>query len=168
MVARQALYHLNHTSSPFCSGYFGARVLLFAQASLDYNPPILCFLLYLGWQVCATIISYWLRWRSRELFALNRDLPISASQIARIIGMSHRHSAFLHFVPSCEKIKTSFFDGLLFAFSRIKYISIIKLGNRFMAIWQSLLQVFFTNDNAESGCHLFSTLISCSYNIQTT
>jgi hypothetical protein len=27
--------HLNHTPSPFCSGYFRDRVLLFAQASLN-------------------------------------------------------------------------------------------------------------------------------------
>jgi hypothetical protein len=27
--------HLNHTSSTFCSGYFEAKVMLFAQDSLD-------------------------------------------------------------------------------------------------------------------------------------
>jgi hypothetical protein len=31
-TAMQALYHLSHTTSPFCSGYFGDRVSLFAQA----------------------------------------------------------------------------------------------------------------------------------------
>jgi hypothetical protein len=31
-LSRQALYHLNHDSSPFCSGYFGNRVSLFTQA----------------------------------------------------------------------------------------------------------------------------------------
>jgi hypothetical protein len=25
-LTKQALYHLSHTSSPFCSGYFGDRV----------------------------------------------------------------------------------------------------------------------------------------------
>jgi hypothetical protein len=39
--AKQALYHLSHTSSLFCSGYFGDRVLLFAQAVL--SPSILYF-----------------------------------------------------------------------------------------------------------------------------
>jgi hypothetical protein len=35
VLAKQALYHLCHTSSPFCSGYFGDGVSeLFAQAGL--------------------------------------------------------------------------------------------------------------------------------------
>jgi hypothetical protein len=42
LCAGQALYFLNHASSPFCSCYFGDRVLLFAKASLD--PSILSFL----------------------------------------------------------------------------------------------------------------------------
>jgi hypothetical protein len=34
--AKQVLYHLSHTSSPFCSGYFGDRVSqLFAWAGLE-------------------------------------------------------------------------------------------------------------------------------------
>jgi hypothetical protein len=41
----RALYHLSHTSSPFCSGYLGDGVLLFAQAGLDGDPHILSFLL---------------------------------------------------------------------------------------------------------------------------
>jgi hypothetical protein len=35
-LARQALYRWSHASSPFCSGHFGARILLFAQADLDH------------------------------------------------------------------------------------------------------------------------------------
>jgi hypothetical protein len=33
------LYFLSHNSDPFCSGYFGGRVLLFAHAVLECNPP---------------------------------------------------------------------------------------------------------------------------------
>jgi hypothetical protein len=33
-------HHWNHTSSLFCSGCFGDKVLLFPQAGLDCNPPI--------------------------------------------------------------------------------------------------------------------------------
>jgi hypothetical protein len=40
MIARQVLYHLSQSFSPFLSGYFGNRVLLFAQVSLDLNLPI--------------------------------------------------------------------------------------------------------------------------------
>jgi hypothetical protein len=41
MIVRQALCHFSYASSTFGSGYFGARLSLFAQASLDHNP-ILC------------------------------------------------------------------------------------------------------------------------------
>jgi hypothetical protein len=40
ICARQVLYHFGHASSPFCSGYFGDRVSLFAQTNLDLNLPI--------------------------------------------------------------------------------------------------------------------------------
>jgi hypothetical protein len=43
ILARQALYHLSPISSPFCSGYFGHMVSLFAQADRDSNP-VSCFL----------------------------------------------------------------------------------------------------------------------------
>jgi hypothetical protein len=36
---------LKSCSSPFHSGYFGDRVSLFSQASLDHDPPILNYLL---------------------------------------------------------------------------------------------------------------------------
>jgi hypothetical protein len=42
-LIRQALCHLSHTFTSFCSGYFGSKVLLFAQASLDSKLPILSF-----------------------------------------------------------------------------------------------------------------------------
>jgi hypothetical protein len=38
-LARQVLYCLSHTSSPFPSGYCGDGVLLFAQADLDNDLP---------------------------------------------------------------------------------------------------------------------------------
>jgi hypothetical protein len=37
-----------YASSSFCSGYFGDRVLVFAQASLDWDSPILCFPILTG------------------------------------------------------------------------------------------------------------------------
>jgi hypothetical protein len=46
---------LSHACSPCCSGYFGDRILLFAQAGLDHNPPILLFLPSLGWQLWTTM-----------------------------------------------------------------------------------------------------------------
>jgi hypothetical protein len=38
MLARQALYCLSHTSSPYYSGYFEDKFSLFAQASLHCGP----------------------------------------------------------------------------------------------------------------------------------
>jgi hypothetical protein len=38
--AGHALYRLSHSPSPFCSGYFGDRPLLFAPADLDHDPPL--------------------------------------------------------------------------------------------------------------------------------
>jgi hypothetical protein len=57
VLIKQALYHLSHFSSPFCSGYFGDGVL---------QTP---------------------RWPQTAI------LPISASQVARITGVSHQHLA---------------------------------------------------------------------------
>jgi hypothetical protein len=83
ILARQAFYHL---STPlalqpllffcitriwiqgFCCSYFGDRILLYAQASLNLEHPILLFRTSLGWQAHATTSSYWLRWGSHELF----------------------------------------------------------------------------------------------------
>jgi hypothetical protein len=55
VLAKQVLYHLTQTSSPFWSDYFGDRGLM------NYFPRL----------------------------ALNLLLPISASKVARITGVSH-------------------------------------------------------------------------------
>jgi hypothetical protein len=47
-LKRQMLYHLSHDVSPYCSGYFGDVILLFAKLSLDSAPPVLGFPLWLG------------------------------------------------------------------------------------------------------------------------
>jgi hypothetical protein len=39
-LVRQVLYCLSHASSPFHTGYFGDRVLLFAQAGVDLDSPV--------------------------------------------------------------------------------------------------------------------------------
>jgi hypothetical protein len=43
LARKQMLYHLSHTSTLFCCGYFGSRVSLLAQADPDQDPPILSF-----------------------------------------------------------------------------------------------------------------------------
>jgi hypothetical protein len=42
VLAKQAFCHVSHAFNPFCSGYIGDRVSLFAQPSLDHDPSILC------------------------------------------------------------------------------------------------------------------------------
>jgi hypothetical protein len=39
-MLRQVLYHLSHSTSPFCSGYFWDRVCIYSWASVDLNHPI--------------------------------------------------------------------------------------------------------------------------------
>jgi hypothetical protein len=67
--------HLSHTSSPFCSGYFG-----------DVTSRTICP----GWP-----------WISK--------LPISASQVTRITGVSHQ----------CQLFLTNFYMGFIMTFSYI-------------------------------------------------
>jgi hypothetical protein len=77
-ICRQAFYCWSHISSPFCSGYFGYRLSLFVQASLDYNPTISCFTPLQKWQVHATMLSCWLKWGLSNFLpelASNHDLP---------------------------------------------------------------------------------------------
>jgi hypothetical protein len=37
-LARLVLYHLSHTASSFCPGYFLNRVSLYAWVDLDHDP----------------------------------------------------------------------------------------------------------------------------------
>jgi hypothetical protein len=54
-LAKQVLYCLSHVLRPFSSGYFGDRVSLFTQASLDYD-----LLFVAGWQANTTMSSFFL------------------------------------------------------------------------------------------------------------
>jgi hypothetical protein len=58
-LVRQALYHLSHSSKPFCSGSFEHSVSVFPQAGLDFNP-MLHFPPLLGWQKHTTPLSFYL------------------------------------------------------------------------------------------------------------
>jgi hypothetical protein len=52
-----------------CSGYFGDRVLLFAQTGLDHDALIVSFLLLLEWQVCTTTPCFYpFRWGLMNFF----------------------------------------------------------------------------------------------------
>jgi hypothetical protein len=44
MHARLVLYYLSHTASPFALVIFEIGSCFFAQAGLDFDPPVLCFL----------------------------------------------------------------------------------------------------------------------------
>jgi hypothetical protein len=107
-LAREAFYQLSHAAIAFCSGYFGDSVSLFLQMGLDCNPHPAFFVLwwdlakffpragletrscrfqsptYLGWQMCATLPSYWLRWHLKTFpldLAETVIILISVSQV---------------------------------------------------------------------------------------
>jgi hypothetical protein len=70
MLTRQVLYHLSHAASPFSSGDFGDRVLLFSWGSLSYMTLLFIFpdvTGMTGMYHCAQL--FLLRWgRSHNLF----------------------------------------------------------------------------------------------------
>jgi hypothetical protein len=43
LLDRCSTGNLSYASSPFCSGYFGDRILLFAQVVLNGDPLVLSF-----------------------------------------------------------------------------------------------------------------------------
>jgi hypothetical protein len=115
--ARQVLYHLSHTSGPFCYSYLRGKVLLFAQADLYCECPILHLLPYPRTTGMCHSIQLLVGMESHQTFCLDwpgtNVLLISASQciflkhinlmsgssdstpeskVARITSMSHRHS----------------------------------------------------------------------------
>jgi hypothetical protein len=138
ILVRQTLYCLNHTSSPFFSGYFGDKVSLFAQAGLNHNSPIFKLPTITEWQACTTRPSFfcwdanffvqgWPRakilpilashivWDNRHvslcptthrdcvLLTIGLGWPqttmhlISASQVARIVGLSQCAQLWIYF-----------------------------------------------------------------------
>jgi hypothetical protein len=109
---RQALYHLSLASSHFCSGYFGDKVLLFVQASLYQEPPILCFLLWQGWQIYTTMPSFHPWNRVSQTFwpelACNGDppdlsLPISLEwHMCEQVSIEMRSQELLGLFSNCD------------------------------------------------------------------
>jgi hypothetical protein len=79
--ARQFLYHFNHSSSPFCSGYFWGRVSLFVHRCWDNRLPLPCPTLF-HWNVVSHTF-FCLSWPRTVI------LLISASHIAKITHVSH-------------------------------------------------------------------------------
>jgi hypothetical protein len=89
---RKVLYHLSNSASPFCSGYFGDRGSLFAQASLDGDPPSLGFP-SAGMIGMHRHTQHFFSVESHKLFCPGwtetKAFLISASQEARITCVSH-------------------------------------------------------------------------------
>jgi hypothetical protein len=94
VLARQVFYHLSHASSPFCSVYFGDRVLLLCPGQPRLWSSYLC---------------PWSSWDDRCMppslvidcngilltFCLNwpRTTALSISTSVRTIGMNRQHLA---------------------------------------------------------------------------
>jgi hypothetical protein len=92
--AWKVTYCLRHTFNPFCSGYFGDRVSLFSGQPGPWTYHF-CFPPQQWWQAYTTTPRFFLlRWGLRNVFCLGWSvmiLLISASQVARITGISHQH-----------------------------------------------------------------------------
>jgi hypothetical protein len=166
MLARQALYCLSHASSPFCSGYFADSVWLFAEASLDHNPPILHFLLILIWQAleqqaCATTPSFFpLRWGLANFLPRlfwNAILLISASYLV----WDDRHEA-LHPAIDWDETHTvcpswSSTSVLLISASKVARITGMshwQLTCSFLFIFPVFLYVYVRTYEHKSSPHL--------------
>jgi hypothetical protein len=82
---------LNHAPSPLCFGYF-FKVSLYVSVSLDQDPSIYASLVtgMTGARHCAQLLL--IKMGFSELFVQGWPyttlLPISAFQVARIIGLS--------------------------------------------------------------------------------
>jgi hypothetical protein len=70
VLARLALYHMSYADSPFCSGYFGDRISLFAPAGLDHILLFMQPAVKTGWQVHCTIPNFSLLRQSLAEFLL--------------------------------------------------------------------------------------------------
>jgi hypothetical protein len=98
MLAVQELYHFRHTTSPFCSGYFGNRISLFAWDGQDHNLNIFKLPTISGMMGMHHYDQFVfpLGWGSHKLFCPGWPgtmiLSISAFQISRITGVNHWHS----------------------------------------------------------------------------
>jgi hypothetical protein len=78
VIAKQALYHLNHTSSPFCFGYFGAGVLGTVDRALILIWLLICHVVLK--HPLALLCSWSLWWRRGwPLLALTVTGPVASS-----------------------------------------------------------------------------------------
>jgi hypothetical protein len=92
----QVLYCLNHTSSPFCSGYYLFIYIVFGGTGVWTQGFVLAVLYHLS-HISSLLWLYW-RWSLAKIFPRaglwNLIFLISASQVARIKGMSHQCPAY--------------------------------------------------------------------------
>jgi hypothetical protein len=89
--ASQAVNHLSHTVSPFCSDNFWDRVSFFSQANLNRHPTI--YASFSSWDdrcIPSRPIIGWdgVSWTFCWGWPGTTILPISASQVARITSVS--------------------------------------------------------------------------------
>jgi hypothetical protein len=89
---------LHQSNSPFLTGYFWDRILLYVQADLDCHPSICASLC--SWddrRISLCLPSDWLRW---GLWTFCPGWPwtkTSTSQIVNMIGLSHHASSKSYF-----------------------------------------------------------------------
>jgi hypothetical protein len=88
MLARQTLYHLSHSTSPFFFSYFLGRVSCFSLWLVLGHDPLPYGLLH-GWTIAVPLLAHLVGWDGGlanflPMIASNLILLIATSQVARI------------------------------------------------------------------------------------
>jgi hypothetical protein len=81
-------HHLSHSSNPFCSGYFGRKVLLFSRAAWTFIFQIYTSCIWDERHVLTCTIFFCLERVSRTFLSGTMVLQISDSKEARIMGLN--------------------------------------------------------------------------------
>jgi hypothetical protein len=134
-LARQVPYHLSHVIIPFCFGCFWDRVShlclgIMDHSSVDRSVPL--HPAFIGWHGASQTFCLGWPWTA--------VLLISASQVARVIGLSHHAWPQIHF-----SVAELLFVSLVYSISLLKFPIISFIMNNFYSLslvtavsWKSL------------------------------
>jgi hypothetical protein len=89
-LARQLLYLFNHSANAFCDGVL--EIGSYFMLRLAWTTTFLICALPCNWEERLVLAIKWLRWVSRNFspgWLQTSVLLISASKVARVIGMGH-------------------------------------------------------------------------------
>jgi hypothetical protein len=142
-LSRQAPYHLSHASSPFWSGYFEDRVFLFF---LDQTGPWSFYVTlpaFAGMTGTQHLAQPLVKMGSHKLsWPVWPQTPISASQVARITGVSHLCLAYNCIKQSLYNLKSWKLNPLHLFFSFLFFFLVLGLELRAFTLSYSTSPIF--------------------------